>query len=88
MFACRLVEGGAVSPHVIYMIGYIESLENLGFALPPGCSCHTLVAPPSFEGFIMKFHMNGMDNSLNEMHGMLKTSEESIKKSSNHVMMV
>ncbi|KAF2910584.1 hypothetical protein DAI22_11g111200 [Oryza sativa Japonica Group] len=47
LFACRLVEGNPVSPHVIKMIGYIEKL-----------------------------------------HGMLKTVEESIKKNSNHVMVM
>ena len=36
----------------------------------------------------MNFHMNSMDKTLVELHGMLKTAEESIKKSSNHVMMV
>lgn len=36
----------------------------------------------------MNFHMNSMDKTLTELHGMLKTAEESIKKSSNHVMMV
>ena len=33
LFACRLAEGSPVSPHVIKMIGYIESLEKLGFPL-------------------------------------------------------
>jgi hypothetical protein len=28
----------------------------------------------------MNFHMNGMDKSLAELHGVLKTSEESIKE--------
>jgi hypothetical protein len=27
----------------------------------------------------VNFHMNGMDKSLTELHGMLKTVEESIK---------
>ena len=32
--------------------------------------------------------MNGMEKSLSELHGMLKIEEESIKKSTNHVMVV
>ena len=36
----------------------------------------------------MNFHMNGMEKTLTELHGMLKTAKESIKKSANHVMMV
>ena len=33
LFAYRLAEGNPVSPHVIKMIGYIESLDKLGFPL-------------------------------------------------------
>jgi hypothetical protein len=30
LFACKLVEGSPVSPHVIKMMGYIETLTKLG----------------------------------------------------------
>jgi hypothetical protein len=43
---------------------------------------------PSFSGFIMNYHMNGWDNSLQELHAMLKTVEADIKKSSSSVLMV
>jgi uncharacterized protein YjaZ len=36
----------------------------------------------------MNFHMNGMEKTVAELHVMLKTVEDSIKKSLNHVMMV
>ena len=36
----------------------------------------------------MNFQMNGLDKTLSELHGMLKTAEESIKKNPNHVMMM
>jgi hypothetical protein len=32
--------------------------------------------------------MNGMEKTMAELHGMLKTAEDSIKKKLNHVMMV
>jgi hypothetical protein len=32
--------------------------------------------------------MNGMEKTVAELHGILKTTEDSIKKNSNHVMMV
>jgi hypothetical protein len=32
--------------------------------------------------------MNGLDKTLSELHGMLKTEDESIKKNPNHVMMI
>ena len=33
LFGSKLAEGAPVSPHVIKMIGYIESLQRLGFPL-------------------------------------------------------
>jgi hypothetical protein len=36
----------------------------------------------------MNFHMNDMEKTIAELHGMLKTFENSIKKNPNHVMMV
>jgi hypothetical protein len=36
----------------------------------------------------MKFYMNGMEKTVAELYGMLKTAEDSIIKNSNHVMMV
>jgi hypothetical protein len=36
----------------------------------------------------MNIHMNGMKKTVVELHGTLKTGEDSIKKKPNHVMMV
>jgi hypothetical protein len=36
----------------------------------------------------MNIHMNGMEKTVAELHGMLKTAEDSIKKNPNHMMMV
>jgi hypothetical protein len=36
----------------------------------------------------MNFHMNAMEKIVVELHGMLKIAKDSIKKNSNHVMMV
>jgi hypothetical protein len=34
----------------------------------------------------MNFHMNGMEKTVAELHGILKTTKDSIKKNPNHVM--
>nr|AAS01945.1 putative polyprotein [Oryza sativa Japonica Group] len=90
LFACRLAEGNPVSPHVIKMIGYTESLDKLGFPLNRELVTDLILQslPPSFEPFIMNFNMNNLNRTLAELHGMLKTAEESIKKNSNHVMVM
>jgi hypothetical protein len=42
----------------------------------------------SYESFIMNFHINGIEKTVAELHGMLKTSEDSFKKNHNYVMIV
>ena len=46
LFGSKLAEGASVSPHVIKMIGYIESLQRLGFPLDddPRHRCDTTVS--------------------------------------------
>lgn len=90
LFACKLPEGSPVSPHVIKMIGYIETLDRLGSELHHDLATDVILQslPASYEPFIMNFQMNGLEKTLSELHGMLKTAEESIKKNPNHVMMV
>ena len=88
--ACKLPEGSPVSPHVIKMIGYIETLDRLGSEFHQDLAIDVILQslPASYETFIMNFQMNGLDKILSELHGMLKTAEESIKKNPNHVMMI
>ena len=90
LFGCKLAEGSPVSPHVIKMIGHIEALDRLGFELEPELVTDVILQslPPSFEPFIMSYHMNSLNKTLTELHGMLKTSVDSFKKTSTHVMMV
>jgi hypothetical protein len=90
LFACKLTEGTLVSPHVIKMMGYIETLDKLGYELKDDLATDMILQslPVSYEPFIMNFHMNGIEKIVSELHGMLKTAEDSIKKNPNHVMMV
>jgi hypothetical protein len=90
LFACKLAEGTLVNPHVIKMMGYIETLDKLGCELKDDLAIDVILQslPVSFEPFIMIFHMNGMEKIVAELHGMLKTAEDSIKKNPNHVIKV
>jgi hypothetical protein len=90
LFAWKLAEGGLVSPHVIKMIGYFEILTKLGCEIKDDLATDVILQslPMSYESFIMNFHMNGMEKTVAELHGMLKIAEDSIKKNPNHVMMV
>jgi hypothetical protein len=90
LFACKLVEGSPASPHVIKMMGYIETLTKLSCEIKDDLAIDVILQslPASYESFIMNFHMNVMKKTVAELHGMLKTAEDRIKKNPNHVMMV
>jgi hypothetical protein len=90
LFACKLAEGSPVSPHMIKMMGYIETLDKLGCELKDDLDTDVILQslPVSYEPFIMNSHMNGMEKTVAELHEMFKTAEDSIKKKLNHVMMV
>ena len=90
LFGCKLAKGAPVSPHVIKMIRYIESLQSLGFPLDDDLATDEILQslPASFEPFTLNYHMNGLKKSLIELHGMLKTAEASLRKTPSHVMIV
>jgi hypothetical protein len=90
LFACKLAEGSLVSPHVIKMMGYIKTLAKLGCELKDDLATDLILQSllASYESFIMNIHMNGMEKTVAELYGMLKTAEDSIKKNPNHVMMI
>jgi hypothetical protein len=90
LFACKLAEDSRVSPHVIKMMYYNETLGKLGCKLKDDLDTDMILQshPMSYESFIMNFHMNGIEKTMAELHGMLKTVEDGIKKKPNHVMMV
>ena len=72
------------------MIGYIESLQRLGTPLNDELAIDVILQslPASFEPFTMNYHMNGLNKTLTELHGMLKTTEVSLRKAPSHVMTV
>ena len=86
LFGSKLAEGTPVSPHVIKMIGYIESLQRLGFSLDDDLATDVILQPlpASFEPLIMKYHINGLKKTLTELHGMLKMAEVSLRKAPGH----
>jgi hypothetical protein len=68
LFACKLAEGSPVSPHVIKMMGYIETLIRLGCEIKDDLATVVILQSlsVSYESFIMIFHMNGMEKTVAE----------------------
>jgi hypothetical protein len=75
---------------VIKMMGYIETLIKLGCEIKDDLATDVILQslPTSYESFIIDFHMNAIEKTMAELHGMLKTAKNSIKKNPNHVIMV
>jgi hypothetical protein len=85
-----MATGSPVSLHVLKMMGYIETSTKLGCVLKDDLTTNVILRPfpVSYESFIMNIHMNSMEKTVAELHGMLKIVEDSIKKNPNYVMMV
>ena len=44
--------------------------------------------PPSYNGFIMNYKMNGLDKTIDELFAMLRTAEASMQKDPSHMLAV
>jgi hypothetical protein len=64
------------------MMGYLETLDKLGCEFKDDLATNVILQSllASYEPFILNYHMNGMVKTMVELHGMLKTVDDSIKK--------
>ena len=74
LLSCKLKDGDPLSPHVIKMVGYVQSLDRLGFPISKEFATDIILnsLPSAYGKFISNFHMHGMDKELTKLHGMLK----------------
>ncbi|KAK8701985.1 hypothetical protein V6N13_020358 [Hibiscus sabdariffa] len=91
LFQCKMSEGSPVGAHVIKMMGYIQTLEKLGFALKDELTTDVIPQslPDSFKPFVLNFNMNEINKTLPQLLGMLRTAESDLKKNgSKSILMV
>ncbi|KAK9036819.1 hypothetical protein V6N11_021746 [Hibiscus sabdariffa] len=91
LFQCKMSEGSPVGVHVIKMMGYIQTLEKMGFALNDELAIDVVLQSllDSFSQFILNFNMNEIEKTLPQLLGMLRTAEGNMKKGgSKSVLMV
>ena len=71
-----------MSPHVINMMGYIDNLERLGSPLSRELATDIILQslPSDYSTFVMNFNMHNLTKTLSELHGMLKTMDQDIRK--------
>ncbi|XP_016747782.1 uncharacterized protein [Gossypium hirsutum] len=77
-----MVEGTLMGTQVLKMIGYIDSLEKLGFPLGVELVTDVILQslPNSFSQFFLNFNMNENKKILPQLLYMLQTAESSMKK--------
>ncbi|KAK9144304.1 hypothetical protein Sjap_004207 [Stephania japonica] len=90
LYSCKMTEGASVSPHVLKMKGYVDQLDRLGFPISQELATDLILNSllESYSQFVMNYNMNNMEKSISELHLMLKTAEQNIKKPSGNVLMV
>ncbi|KAK9034774.1 hypothetical protein V6N11_076831 [Hibiscus sabdariffa] len=91
MFQCKMSEGSPVGAHVIKMMGYIQTLEKLGFALNDEFAIDVVLQSLSdrFNQFVLNFNMNEINKTLQQLLGMLRTAKCNMKRGgSKSVLMV
>ncbi|KAK8500693.1 hypothetical protein V6N12_005715 [Hibiscus sabdariffa] len=91
LFQYKMSEGSPVGAHVIKMMGYIQTLEKLGFALNDELAIDVVLQSlsNSFNQFVLNFNMNEINKTLPQLHGMLRTAESNMKKGgSKSILMV
>jgi len=69
LFSTNLSEGSSVGPHVLKMIGYVESLARLGLPLERELVVDLILQslPEIFGQFVQNFLMNEMDVTLPQL---------------------
>jgi hypothetical protein len=64
------------------MIGYIQRLEQLECKIPDELKTDRVLQslPPSYNGFVLNYNMQGMKKNISELFAMLKIAEIETKK--------
>ncbi|KAL4388672.1 hypothetical protein GQ457_09G016910 [Hibiscus cannabinus] len=82
LFQCKMSEGYPVGAHVIKMMGYIQTLEKLGFALNDELAIDVILQLllDSFNQIVLNFNMNEINKTLPQLLGMIRTAKGNMKK--------
>ncbi|XP_023765203.1 uncharacterized protein LOC111913730 [Lactuca sativa] len=79
---CKLKEGETVFPHVQKIQRYMEKLHKLNVSFDDEFSIDMVLnsLPPSYDQFVLTYHLNNKETTLIELHNLLQTTEPGMKK--------
>ncbi|XP_077251935.1 uncharacterized protein LOC143891186 [Tasmannia lanceolata] len=86
----KMVERTLVRDHMLKMMGYLNDLKVLGAMLDGESQVDMVLAslPPSFNDFVMNYHMNKLSMMLTELLNRVQYTEDLQKKNKNSSFLV
>ncbi|KAL0286932.1 UNVERIFIED_CONTAM: hypothetical protein Sradi_7136400 [Sesamum radiatum] len=82
-FGTKMAEGSSMQSHGVKMLSLVEKLEDLKVGLNNNIYIDVILQslPPSYDSFIVKYNMNGLEKSIYELINMLVQYERRPHKS-------
>ncbi|GKB21994.1 hypothetical protein Tco_0855917 [Tanacetum coccineum] len=81
---CRNFGGvtASICAFILEMKGYFDRLESLNMVFDAELSINIILSglPADYNQFVLSYQMNGKETSIKELHSLLQTAEQGIKK--------
>ncbi|GKA91240.1 hypothetical protein Tco_0813110 [Tanacetum coccineum] len=82
LMACKSKPGASICAFVLEIKGYFDILESLNMVFYVEISINIILSglPADYNQFVLSYQMNGKETSIMELHSLLQTAEQGIKK--------
>ena len=83
VMTCKPKPGDSICTFVLEMKGYFDRLESLNMMFDTELFINMILSglPAVYNQFVLSYQMNGKETSIMELHSLLQTAEQGIKKS-------
>ncbi|GJR86940.1 retrotransposon protein, putative, ty1-copia subclass [Tanacetum coccineum] len=80
--ACKPKPGASICAFVLEMKGYFDRLEYLNMVFDAELSINIMLSdlPADYNQFVLSYQMNGKETSIMELHSLVQTAKQGIKK--------
>ncbi|GKB89070.1 hypothetical protein Tco_0961342, partial [Tanacetum coccineum] len=82
LMACKPKHGASICAFVLEMKVYFDRLESLNMVFDAELSINIILSglPADYNQFMLSYQMNWKETSIMELHSLLRTVEQGIKK--------
>ncbi|GKC28889.1 retrotransposon protein, putative, ty1-copia subclass, partial [Tanacetum coccineum] len=83
LMACKPKRGASICAFILEIKGYFDRLESLNMAFDAKLSINMILSglAANYNQFVLSYQMNRKETSIMELHSLLQTAEQVIKKS-------